>query len=89
MLAALAASATAEGVRAALYGMHDLVFVPTAHVKSGGAAEADADGVAVAWQQAHPLCRGYVLGSLMLLLVLYLTARHGAGQLAAPMPVGL
>ncbi len=82
LLAALAASATAEGVRAALHGMRDLVFAPPAAV-DGSHADAGASG----WQQAHPLCRGYVLGSLTLLMLLYLTSRHCAGLLAAPMPI--
>ena len=86
MLAALAASATAEGVRAAMFGMRDLVFAPAPASAPGGP---EAGGAAAAWQQAHPLCRGYMLGCLTLLLVLYLTARHGAVQLAAPMPIGL
>lgn len=88
MLAALAASATAEGVRAAMFGVRDLVFAP-APAPASAAGGPQAGGAAAAWQQAHPLARGYILGSLMLMLVLYLTARHGAGQLAAPVAVGL
>ena len=89
MLAALAASATAEGVRAAMFGVRDLVFAPAPAPAGGAAGGPEAGGAAAAWQQAHPLARGYILGCLMLLLVLYLTARHGAGQLAAPLAVGL
>jgi len=83
LLTALAASATAEGVRAALHGMHDLVFAPPAAINGSHPEDAGASG----WQQAHPLCRGYVLGSLTLLMLLYLTSRHCAGLLAAPMPI--
>ena len=83
LLTALAASATAEGVRAALHGMHDLVFAPPAAINGSHPEDAGASG----WQQAHPLCRGYVLASLTLLMLLYLTSRHCAGLLAAPMPI--